>query len=117
MKTPPQPESSEVTSTTELYHSLVEAAKAKEPRGEKTRIFREFVEDLAEETGEPNILFSAALHLLQKKYPKMHIARSHFSTVMEKTYNVYQDKQKLIWVDTSKKKTGDTRGLSTVKAN
>ena len=114
MKQTPQ-EGSEATSTKALYHQLVEAAKAKEPRGEKTRIFREFVEDLAKETGEPKILFSAALNLLQKKYPTMHIARSHFSNVMEKSFNVYQDSKKLIWIDTSKTKTGDARGLT--KAN
>lgn len=99
-------EADELT-TTDLYRQLVEKARLQEARGEKTRIYREFIEKLSEDTGDTIILFQAVYSLLVKTYPQMKVVRSHLRNVAEHNWEVTIDEKNpnLVWINLSKPKT------------
>jgi hypothetical protein len=97
--------SEEPTTTKEMYRLLVERAQLQEARGEKTRTYKEFIENLGKETGDEKILFQAAFSLLVKAHPGMKINRSHVRNVAEHNWEVTAGEKDLLWIDLSKPKT------------
>jgi hypothetical protein len=97
--------SEEPTTTKDMYRLLVERAQLQEARGEKTRIYKEFIEQLSDDTGDTVILFQAMMSLLQKTHPAMKINRSHVRSVVEHNWEVILGEKDLLWIDLSKPKT------------
>jgi hypothetical protein len=97
----------EPQTTTEMYRQLVERAQLQEARGEKTRIYKDFIEKLSEDTGDTLILFQAAVKLLEKAHPTLKVNRSHVRNIAEHNWEIKIDEanKDLIWIDLSKPKT------------
>ena len=97
----------EPQTTTEMYRQLVERAQLQDARGEKTRIYKDFIEKLSADTGETKILFQAAVKLIEKSHPTMKVNRSHVRNIAEHNWEITIDEKNtdLLWIDLSKPKT------------